>query len=355
MKKKILMGILLVITFSIGACGSNTEKTESSDLATAIATWQEQYDLGMQYLEDGDYEQAIVAFTAAIHIDPNRAEAYQNRAYAYMGNSQTWKNMLSALEDYEKTLELDEYNVDAYLGLVELYIRQEKFDQAKKVLQDADEKLDDERIDEKLKELNSGEIYNQRGQLLYRCGYDERGNRAWYHILSYDSDGRQTGIRSYNANGEETGYVEYLYDEKGRIIQDAGYSANGTISKVTYEYDEEGNVVQSYEDEEDIEFSYDAQGNVIEQRWPGENGLVMTFTYNEQGQNIRTDEYKGDEYLGYTIYEYDERGNQISENTYNSANELTEKVVMEWDENGNMLSENIYDSNDALLSTGSEW
>ena len=355
MKKRVLIGILIAVALSSAACENNMKKTKSNNFVTVVVTWQEQYDLGMQYLEEGDYEQAIVAFTAAIQIDPNRAEAYQNRAYAYMGNSQTWKNMQSALEDYEKTLELDEYNVDAYLGLVELYIRQKEFDPAKKILQDAAEKLDDERIDEKLKELDSGEIYSEKGQLLYRCGYDERGNRAWYHILSYDSDGRQTGIRSYNADGEETGYVEYLYDEEGRIIQDAGYSSNGTISPNTYEYDEEENVVQTYEDEREAEYSYDAQGNVIEQREPGEEGLVMKFTYDDQGQNTRIDEYRGDIYLGYVIYEYDEEGIQISESDYNSMGELTEKVVMEWDENGNMLSENIYDGNGNLLSTGSEW
>ena len=39
-------------------------------------TWQEQYDLGVRYLSEGNYEEAIIAFTAAIEIDPNKAEAY---------------------------------------------------------------------------------------------------------------------------------------------------------------------------------------------------------------------------------------------------------------------------------------
>ena len=47
-------------------------------------TWQEQYDLGVRYLEDGDYEEAIIAFTAAIEIDPKRAEAYVGRGNAYV-------------------------------------------------------------------------------------------------------------------------------------------------------------------------------------------------------------------------------------------------------------------------------
>ncbi len=46
-------------------------------------TWQEQYDLGVRYLEEGNYEEAIIAFTAAIEIDP-RAESYLGRGQAYM-------------------------------------------------------------------------------------------------------------------------------------------------------------------------------------------------------------------------------------------------------------------------------
>ena len=48
-------------------------------------TWQEQYDLGQRYLSDGDYEEAVVAFLAAVEIDPKRPEAYLGAAEAYIG------------------------------------------------------------------------------------------------------------------------------------------------------------------------------------------------------------------------------------------------------------------------------
>ena len=53
--------------------------------------WQKQYDLGVRYLSEGNYEEAIIAFTAAIEIDPKRAEAYLSLADVYL-----------ALEDYEE-------------------------------------------------------------------------------------------------------------------------------------------------------------------------------------------------------------------------------------------------------------
>lgn len=39
-------------------------------------TWQEQYDLGVRYLGEGSYEEAIIAFTATIisRFEPARGE-----------------------------------------------------------------------------------------------------------------------------------------------------------------------------------------------------------------------------------------------------------------------------------------
>ena len=47
-------------------------------------TWQEQYDLGVKYLSEGNYQEAIIAFTAAIEIDPKRPDAYTGLADAYI-------------------------------------------------------------------------------------------------------------------------------------------------------------------------------------------------------------------------------------------------------------------------------
>ena len=47
-------------------------------------TWQEQYDLGMKYLEEGNYEEALTAFDSAIEIDAKKAAAFVGRADTYM-------------------------------------------------------------------------------------------------------------------------------------------------------------------------------------------------------------------------------------------------------------------------------
>lgn len=73
-KKLALFCIIAGCLALLAACGGKSDPT-----------WQEQYDLGQQYLSEMNYEQAIVAFTEAIRIDPNRGDAYIGRGDAYMG------------------------------------------------------------------------------------------------------------------------------------------------------------------------------------------------------------------------------------------------------------------------------
>ena len=97
-------------------------------------TYQEQYDLGVRYLSEGNYEGAIIAFTAAIEIDTRRAEAYVGRGNAYIGSGETEDNLAAALADYEEALALDEALVNAWLGLAEVYISQGDYEMALEIL-----------------------------------------------------------------------------------------------------------------------------------------------------------------------------------------------------------------------------
>ena len=64
-KEKICGALVVFLLIVLTACGQYAQ-----------ATWQEQYDLGVRYLTEGNYEEAIIAFTAAIEIDPNRAPTW---------------------------------------------------------------------------------------------------------------------------------------------------------------------------------------------------------------------------------------------------------------------------------------
>ena len=74
----ILLAALLLLT--LAACQKAPEAAEPADEAPG---WQAKYDLGVRYLSEGNYQEAILAFEAAIEIDPKNADAYRKLAEAY--------------------------------------------------------------------------------------------------------------------------------------------------------------------------------------------------------------------------------------------------------------------------------
>ena len=84
----ILLAAFLLLT--LAACS----KAPEADPADEAPDWQAQYDLGVRYLSEGNYEEAILAFEAAIEIDPRNADAYLKLAQA-----------CEQREDYAKTLQ----------------------------------------------------------------------------------------------------------------------------------------------------------------------------------------------------------------------------------------------------------
>lgn len=73
--------------------------------ACGASAWQEQYDLGVRYLSEGNYEEAIIAFTAAIEIDPKQPALYIRRAETYVQVAQTKENRKEAIEQYQIAFE----------------------------------------------------------------------------------------------------------------------------------------------------------------------------------------------------------------------------------------------------------
>ena len=96
MKRLCLLLAALALLLLLGGCSAEDvtpnwagqEKTEATE-KTDASGWQAQYDLGVRYLNDGNYEEAVIAFTAAIEIDPKKPDGYLRLADAYMGQGDT--------------------------------------------------------------------------------------------------------------------------------------------------------------------------------------------------------------------------------------------------------------------------
>lgn len=163
MKKILGMLVAAALMLTLAACGSKAP------------TWQEQYDLGVRYLSEGNYEEAVIAFTAAIEIDPKRAEAYVGRGGAYLGRGSADEYLSAALADYETVLSMDDTNADAYLGMAEVYIARRQFDEAAEILRKGVEKTGDQKLTDRLAELESGNISDYWGRVLKQICYDGNG------------------------------------------------------------------------------------------------------------------------------------------------------------------------------------
>ena len=134
----------IILILSISACGQTGP------------TWQEQYDLGIRYLSEGNYEEAIIAFTAAIEIDPKQ--------------------------------------VDAYLALSELYMDQEDYEAAVKILEQGLSNTDDSSIQVRLdeaKKMASIDFENLVSDALSYSGSGEMEGFE-YHIPKINLDDSAT-------------------------------------------------------------------------------------------------------------------------------------------------------------------
>ena len=126
-----ILGFVLACSLLLCACGQKEG-----------ATWQEQYDLGVRYLDEGNYEEAIMAFTAAIEIDPKRPEAYIGRGDAYLASGDSPDSLAAAEEDYLTALELDDQLEEVYEKLSELYAAMGDSQKSLEILEEGADALD---------------------------------------------------------------------------------------------------------------------------------------------------------------------------------------------------------------------
>ena len=244
--------ILLVILLLCG-CG------------TAAKTWQEEYDLGVRYLSEGNYEEAILAFEAAIEIDPKRAEAY--------------------------------------LSLVDVYVAQGDLDAAREVLDRAVEAMgENEAILAKIEEVAAGDP-NAGGRtgpdgnartVARTERYDSEDGS--YQIYEFDADDLPITSSYYSADGS---YQIDNFDADGHIVSGTSYAADGSVQMYReYEVDGNGNTIR--------QTNYEADGSLVS--W-------VESEYDGGGNLLRTSEYLADGTL-YCVTDCDPQAHQVIRATY---------------------------------------
>ena len=334
-------------------------------------TWQEQYDLGMRYLNESNYEEAILAFTQAIEIDPKNVDGYLGRAEAYLGAGGE-ENRALAVADY--------------LTAADICVEQGGSERAEEILNDAQETMGEEQeISDKLYEITgkrpNAKLENEyyaNGNLKVEYQYDENdllvkeiyyiqdGSEVYYYTYEgHNENGMPTKCNHYyDDSGKPTGYDIREYDENGLLVKKNNYSTDGSTGYCfIYEYDENGNLrVENTYDTKNVLSSrdkYDENGNHIEEEMFGyatypdgtKKNTVTRYTweYNEAGQMLKENFYGVDGNLWhYFVYEYDERDNLIKSTYYEGNGTMTYYSIYEYDEQGNIIKASTYEQNGNL-------
>lgn len=354
--KKILLWVLSVnVMILMVGCKKNTSQDAKNVIMEETLSWQEQYDLSIRYLEEGDYEAAVLAFTKAIEIDAKQAVIYVGRGDAYVLSGETEENLSLALADYEMAVSLDARCAEAYLGLADVYIRQGDYEKALELLKTGLEKTGNEEIENKIKAMESGNIADSQNRDRQCLRYDESGVLVCREEYTYDEKGL-TSVSSYNGAGEQLSYVDILYDEQGRCIQDYQRSRSDyetVFCKVTNEYDDVGNTVKRSNFNEDgwlrgyETYERDVNGNVTRVNCYGYQGQpelhlyeYEIYEYDANGNYRKISYYDADDTLsGYQNYEYDDEGNMIRRDQYDGTGSPVSYEIYEYDTSGNCTKE----------------
>ena len=130
MKKSYQLGFAAVLILCVGfglfgvlgssqqvvSCASAPKKPVSTTPA-ALVTAQDYFEQGDSDYEQGNCAKAIADYTRAIELNPDLAEAYNNRAYIYM----VMKDYAMALPDLDRALQLRPNYVNALMNRGDIY------------------------------------------------------------------------------------------------------------------------------------------------------------------------------------------------------------------------------------------
>lgn len=281
-------------------------------------TWQSQYDLGVRYLSEGNYQEAVLAFTAAIEIDPKNPQAYEGRGDAYWALAQTEAGdaqisaCRSAAEDYASAMRYGEETDDLRRRAGDAYFGAQDYEKAVPYY-DALRETDDEALERLMdcyRELGREE---ELAALLQRL-YTETGSESYLQTL-YDvwpQDALQSYGEILGANGtmgfalvdlDLNGVPELICGE----IDTKGYSEQIALTDYTLYTWQNGQAVELYQGFVDTWRNPDVcvtpAGAVVNEGHGSSAGYELQYV-RWDGEQIETHDFYGydSETHGYYVY-----------------------------------------------------
>lgn len=406
-----LLSLCMILSMLVGCGGStdsNTGETKNpigqETNADSVMNWKDQYDLGIRLLNEGRYEDAILAFTAAIQINPKSAQTYVDRANAYLawadaaiqnayaslgeGETLVWSDITvstsegdktigdlykEATEDFDKADELiangestdtldnetikdaTEKQAEALANLAQSLLPKKDepdvLDQILELLDRADKLTDDEEIQKLIDAIRNEAIKPARRLPIgYRMEYENPadGTITGWTKLYYDEKGRLIGEAYVAEDGTEWPMTPIYYDANGHELplKDVGefveLDANGLLIAMGYTSDQMS-----------MHFTYDAKGNLITVE-DSEYGYTYrtVYKYDEENRLIQQEYYDGSTLYIMSYYVYDAEGHLIQIQDivdYDMGNRTPSYVNYKYDDAGQLVYHEILNDNGTPL------
>jgi hypothetical protein len=191
--------------------------------------------------------------------------------------------------------------------------------------------------------LFSRTVYNEDGKVTSEKQYDNQGELVQDYIYTYNDKGHLIEEKLQEADGFVAVHKSFEVDDKGKVLKEFRHYMDETFDTVVFHYNEKWELVkkETFDPDNDLEsteeFSYegdrinrhvvfDADGDILSEK---------KTTYDDKGNAIETEEFDGS--VGEsvkTVTEYHPSGNKKEVLTYNSADQLIEKVKLKEDAQG---------------------
>ena len=329
--KRLIKGLLgFLVLICITGCGLSLEEQI-----------QRQLDLGNHCLIEGIYEEAIVAFQKVIELEPKNAEAYKGLGRAYQNQS---KNMIDenkrnagleylrlALEAYEMAKEIDpsDENIQEELNII--YEEIENIEYELKLLDsinmnEAERNIQDYvELIKTIEQLCNSEAYDQVFELMNNEIFTELQKLCADHLpLIFTKEGNK-GLGFYS-----DGYV-YYGEYENEIRKGEGIWLHCPDGEETYFsqgiWDQD--LPNGYFEEESVspDWTFTRTGNVVDGVWNGEAQEKEIFEDGTWTGNVSFTMGKYD-----VLDTYEEGGETyyvLSESEYNGEDNYGDIVTLD--------------------------
>lgn len=200
--------------------------------------------------------------------------------------------------------------------------------------------------------------------------YDKTGKLVFYHIETYDDEGKLIHKTAYDGGNTMMGDYDVTYNEFGSVLESCWFFyGSGFLMKLENRYDENNRTLETYwhgDEKRHVTghktfYYYGDDGRMkyseVYDSWHEDDShgeVSYTYRYwNDKGQLERTDTF--DARMNKICewgFEYDERGNRTREVYVNDQGLVDYYNVFTYDENNKKVDTKRYDRDGNLMSTG---